>query len=177
MRKTLMKYLPIVLTFSLVLLTGCDLFTALFGNIGENTMVSECGGFHREGESDDDEYCADEILLWEYDQVTKTVHFCNENVWLNCCGKHAMTITKEQDIYVINEEDKPEFGGGRCDCMCFFDFAIDLPDMQPESIPVALYRHVTDEGSRTQVWQGEIDLVQQQGNILIQSDVGWCFKM
>jgi hypothetical protein len=58
--------------------------------------------------------------------------------------------------------------------MCFFDFSIDLPDMQSAPIVVELYRHVTDEGPEWMVWQGSLDLSQETGEIVIQKDVGWC---
>lgn len=149
------------------------------GKLGINPSVSECGGFAAEGKTlqsqqTKNDLCSDERLLWQYDPNSRIVTFLNENVWLNCCGEHSITITLDEATgnYLIHEKDAP--GESRCLCMCFFDFSIGLSDMPPESIVAELYRHITDDGPEWLVWQGTLDLSQKTGESVIQKDVGWC---
>lgn len=133
------------------------------GSITEATDVPE------------EELCRDERLYWQYDPNSRTVTFLNKDVWLNCCGEHAINITLDVTTgnYQIHETDAPG-AAGRCYCLCFLDFSIELPDMPAQSIGVELYRHVTDEGPEWLVWEGTVTPSQNTGEILIQKDVGWC---
>jgi hypothetical protein len=147
--------------------------------LGVNARVSDCGGFAEgtkalQSQSVEDELCSDERLHWQYDPNSHIVTFLNEDVWLNCCGEHSITITLDDVTgnYQIRETDAP--GKSRCLCMCFFDFSIELPDIQSKPIVVELHRHITDEGPEWMVWQGSLDLRQETGEIVIQRDVGWC---
>jgi hypothetical protein len=163
------------------------------GTLGINPRVSDCGGFAAgaktvqpqptEDELHNDEpqsqpvehdLCSDERLHWQYDPNSHSVTFLNEDVWLNCCGNHSITITLDEATgnYLIHETDAP--GESRCLCLCFFDFSIGLSEMPSESIVVELYRHITDEGPEWLVWQGTLDLSQKTGELVIQKDVGWC---
>lgn len=158
------------------------------GNLGVNQQISDCGGFaaagnmrlspqtkntqcsrgrlylnqrqrrHAAAAAAKNTLCGDERLSWRYDPNSRTITFLNEDVWLNCCGEHSLSITLDETtgIYVIQETDAP--GESRCLCLCFFDFSIDLPHMTAESMTVQLYRHITDEGPEQFVWQGTLDL-------------------
>ncbi len=149
------------------------------GKFGVNPQVSDCGGFSAasktlSSQQMQNDQCRDERLLWQYDPNSRMVTFLNEDVWLNCCGEHSITITLHETTgnYIIRETDAP--AESRCLCMCFFDFTIGLPDMLPESIGVELYRHVTDDGPEWLVWQGTLELNQGSGEIVIQKNIGWC---
>lgn len=171
-----------VMTIVIILLVSCnDQVTQADSeeqNIGNNAKISECGGFQTKNRQTlaEDEYCSDEHLLWSYDQDAHTVLFLNQDVWLNCCGEHTMSIEFNEDtkVYEIYETDKPVSEKGRCLCTCFFDFQIELSQIPSGVISVRLYRHVTDEGPQGLVWEGALDLSQGNGDVLIQEDVGWC---
>ena len=97
----------------------------------------------------------------------------NKDVWLNCCGERSITcsIDEETDTYIIDEVDEPGSDGGRCLCLCFIDFKVDLPNISFGTINLELYRHITDSGSRTIVWEGELDLGEGEGNELIAENI------
>lgn len=171
-----------VMTIVVMLLASCnDQVTQADSeeqNIGSNTKISECGGFqskHKQTRTED-EYCSAERLIWSYNQDAHTVLFLNQDVWLNCCGEHTMSIVFNEDteVYEIHETDKPVSGKGRCLCLCFFDFQIELPQIPSGVISVQLHRHVTDEGPQQLIWQGALDLSQGNGDVVIQEEVGWC---
>ncbi|RJO71891.1 MAG: hypothetical protein C4523_03510 [Myxococcales bacterium] len=159
-------------------------------NLGTNPLYSECGGFPVSGGKDivppQDENCRDERLIWTYDPGTETISFLNQNIWLNCCGEHEITITYEEaeGVYVIHEIDRPEGEGGRCDCDCFFDMAIDLPGIVPEVgreeppqpvIFIRIERQATDEGVEPAVvTQGTIMYMNLYGDVLIEENIGYC---
>jgi hypothetical protein len=169
------------MTIVVTLLVSCNDSVTQAGskdkNIGTNAQISECGGFQAEHKHarTQEVSCSDERLIWRYDQDSHIVYFLNQDVWLNCCGEHTITVSFEKDSggYAIREIDAPE-SGLRCHCMCFFDFRIELPDIPPGTISVQLYRHVTDEGRQWLLWQGILDLNQGNGDELIREDVGWC---
>ena len=80
-------------------------------------------------------------------------------------------------MYVVAETDAPTSGGGRCDCLCVFDFALTASDIPVGRIPLRLTRHVTDEGGAPSVvWEGEIDLGAGSGSVVLDTtDAGmWC---
>ncbi len=153
-------------------------------NLGRNAEISACGGFEAESAAADlldaGDDCKDERLVWEYDAAMKTATFLNQNVWLNCCGNHAVSVTLDKEGYEIRETDTPEMDGDiplRCDCMCLFDFKVELPDVEPGLLEITLTRHVTDTSGPVQtIWAGELDMSQGgQGDELIREDVGWCY--
>jgi len=154
------------------------------GDLGRDAKVSDCGGFDGEqagyGEpEDDDGDVRDELLLWDYEADAETVVFLNRNIWLNCCGEHSIEIFLDDKagVYEISETDAPIIYEGepaRCGCMCFYDFAVSLPDVSCGVISVKLTRDVTDDGEpRYTVWEGEIDLADGSGEIVVDEDVGW----
>jgi hypothetical protein len=98
-------------------------------------------------------------------------------VFLNCCGEHSIAVLDAGGVYEISETDEPIFYEGepaRCGCMCLFDFGIELPGVS-STIQIRITLDVTDdEDPRVTRWEGEIDLAQGSGEILIQENVGWC---
>jgi hypothetical protein len=88
-----------------------------------------------------------------------------------------MTATLEDGVFVIEEVDAPEGGAGRCDCMCVFDFALEIEGIAAGLMPIQLFRDVTDVGGGPQlVWEGVLDLGEGSGTIVIDdTDVyPWC---
>lgn len=156
-------------------------------NIGRSPKISECGGFsEKEATFDDtpeDNECRDERLVWNYNEDTRTLSLMNKNIHLNCCGDRSISasLNKETGVYEIYETDKPERIDGqpaRCRCMCFFDFQIEVPDIDSGTIPVKIFRSVTEEknGASKAVWNGELDLSRARGDEEIQENVGWCYE-
>ncbi len=168
--------------------------------IGINNAVSECGGFVESdgnvsarvkaveepdadsadddaaADGDDMEMCqVDDVLEWIYDADAKSVTFTNRNVYLNCCGNHVISIDEADGVYTLLERDAPENGDARCDCMCFFDWRIDLPDLDADSLDLRLKRFVTDtHDDPWLVWEGQIDLGENEGSILIEEQEEYC---
>lgn len=148
--------------------------------IGTNPEVSECGGFETVARAlDENPDCSDHVVTLTVDQDDPdVVHFVNQGVWLNCCGEHDIKVFLEDGIYVIYEYDEPEgglFGGARCGCMCLFDFAVDIPDVDQEIVSLRIRLDVSDDDipERT-VWEGDLDLSTGTATHVIAENVGWC---
>jgi hypothetical protein len=148
--------------------------------VGTNPRVSGCDGFDtmqsRFINQQEEFYdCRDERLLWQYNEASQIVHFLNKDVWLNCCGEHSISISMDVETgkYTIVETDDPLDGDGRCSCMCFFDFAIDLnnPTTILDTIYVTLIRVI--DGHEDIVWEGELILSNSEGDELIEGNVGY----
>jgi hypothetical protein len=151
--------------------------------LGINAQISDCGGFDTVPEGfrlqQKVSQCRYERLIWRYDQGSQTVKFLNKNVLLNCCGERSITVTlnEETNVYIIDEIDEIESKrGARCKCSCSFDFKIDLPNIPSGTIEVELYRHVTDQGPRSIVWKGELDLGNGEGDELVKEYPGLCIR-
>ena len=145
-----------------------------------DAQVSGCGGFdvlkkefmYKSIESSE---CSERII-WQYDQDSQILRFLNKDAWLNCCGEHSIIVSmdKETGVFIIDEIDEPELSGGRCWCMCFFDFKVDLLNISLEKIEVELYRYITDREPRFIVWEGQLDLGKGYGDIVINVESGYC---
>ncbi len=144
--------------------------------------ISGCGGFQAEGSPlfgnpDASDYCAAEMLHWNYDGQTQTLKLADARILLNCCGDHSFVVEEQDGVYVFTQTDAPEGGWGRCACMCVFDFTIEVQGVPAGTIPIRINREVTDwpEGSGL-VIEADLDLTQGSGSILIdETDVGpWC---
>ena len=131
--------------------------------------LSDCGGFDVTVELS--EYCAAEVLTWDYDPSTKLLIFSDSRIVLNCCGEHDMSIQLEDGVYTITEYDRPMQGRGgiRCVCICPFDYEIEVQDMPAGEIQVQLLRDISDDErwNNTLVWEGKLDLTQESGNVVI----------
>jgi hypothetical protein len=142
----------------------------------QSSDISECGGFDAAGYKAAGDYCDAELLVWSYDAEAGRAGLIDQRILLNCCGDHSMSATLVDGVYVLEEVDAPEGGSGRCDCMCVFDFGIEL-EVGGGLMPVRIVRDVTDEGGEaTTVWEGVIDLGAGSGSVVIDdSDIGmWC---
>jgi len=87
-----------------------------------------------------------------------------------------VTLAEENGTYVITEIDAPQDGGGRCKCMCVFDFALTV-DALSGLVPIQIVRDTTDDNEPAKtVFSGTIDLTQDSGAIVIDptSAGGFC---
>ncbi len=148
----------------------------------QSYQVSACGGFAAGEKSSKDyaaSYCDAEVLKWSFDAKTGELALKDNRVLLNCCGDHSVKVTKQGAGYLITETDAPEQGGGRCLCMCVFDFAVVNTSLKAGLIPITLVRNVTDDttGPKT-VFTGTLDLSKGVGaEVLSKKDVSpWCTK-
>jgi hypothetical protein len=133
--------------------------------IPQQARVSECGGFGatRDGPR---AYCDAELLRWQFQ--AGTLSLTDQRVELNCCGLHGMQVELVDGVYLVTETDEP--GDGRCHCMCVFDFNVVAEGIPEGVIRVRLERMVTDwpEASGL-VWEGDLDLAQGSGEIVVSS--------
>ncbi len=143
--------------------------------------VSQCGGFPESMPDDDedgidDDYCDAERLTWQYDASTGTLELIDSRALLNCCGDHTMTLELVDGVYVATEIDEPQGDGGRCDCLCVFDFALTATGISTGSVPLRLVRHVTDEGAPVTIYEGTLDVTLGSGEIVLSTDDAspWC---
>lgn len=137
-------------------------------------VVSEAGGFaepeQRLAVDGEERYCSAEVLRWRYDRTLGTLQLADSRLLLNCCGQRAMRVHRIDSLYEITERDEPDAADPRCDSVCAFDFAVSIPEVVPGKAFVRLLRDVTDvQGSATLVWQGEIDLAQGAGEVVLDS--------
>jgi hypothetical protein len=178
----------------------CSKASDIQKDIGRNGKVSECGGFTEEaisairaplvratsGDSGIDSdsgaspYCRDESLSWQYDSKEKVVRLLDRNVMLNCCGQHSIKVLFDQDrdVYEIAERDDAEVRNGqstRCGCMCFFDYAVEIPGVDKEQISLGITVEVSDlESPKRAVWEGDLDLSAGAGQTLIKKSAEMC---
>ncbi len=145
-----------------------------------SSELSPCGGFaeYENAPAEELGYCDAEQLGWSYDAETRTLELLDSRILLNCCGDRTVEGDLIDGVYVITEIDRPEGGepGGRCNCMCVFDFAITLEGVPEEVVSVRLVRDSDDEGGPRTVWDGTLDLSLGAGSEVIDdTDVGpWC---
>ena len=177
----------IKITLSLVLSLSLVLFVACGGNgeeeppvITQADVVSGCGGFPvtRAPVFNDytGEYCEAEVLHWEYDETNQKLDLRDSRILLNCCGDHGMDVVFEDGVYVVTETDAPEGGDGRCSCMCVFDFDLTASGIPGGLITFRLMRNVTDSGDEFMVWEGELDLAEGSGFVILDDTAEdmWC---
>jgi len=165
-----MRYMfyTLLLTFCILFVSSCEPRDS--DNQTSTTTTapdSECGP----------EICADEVLAWSYDATAQKVIITNKNVWLNCCGERSVSVLINNGTgeYEIQETDGPAEPGGRCFCMCFFDFTVEMTDVPESVISVMITRDSSDdEVPRDTVWEGSLDLSAGSGEVVIAEDVGWC---
>ncbi len=118
-----------------------------------NVRISDCGGFNPDGE-----HCRPETFEWSYDPDLSVLHVMNRNVIMNCCGeRHAYSRIDPFYGNQIAELDVPP-DSGRCDCLCMFDFSMDLIDASGGYGEYAITRTVTDADSPDEiVWHDYVD--------------------
>lgn len=135
-------------------------------------LVSEAGGFSEPEQrlviDGEESYCGAEVLRWRYDRALGTLQIADSRLLLNCCGQRAMRVHRIDSLYEITERDEPDAADPRCDSVCAFDFAVSIPEVAPGKAFVRLLRDITDiQGSATLVWQGELDLSQAAGEVVL----------
>jgi len=143
--------------------------------IGLNSKVSECGGFTETKsivKTLDEETSCNDMLNWNYNSETKVLSLQNDNVGLNCCGIHSITAEKIDNKYIVTEIDKSE-NGARCGCMCTFSFAVEIPNVENESINLVLKRNIEENEETETPLETTIDLTQNSGSIIIQEQSGF----
>ena len=171
---------------SLSLMLGCGVEgDPDSSDLPQSQKVSSCGGFsktspqsHLEGGLElfaGNTYCDAEVLDWSYDKAGGKLTMSNNRVLLNCCGDHSISAKEVGGVVVVTEVDAPDSLGGRCGCMCVFDYALDLESIAPGTIQVRLDRHVKPGTPRT-AWKGKIDLSKGSGSVVVdKTSVGmWC---
>lgn len=143
--------------------------------ISVNTsQISGCSGFttaEKRFDSgipftrDPSTYCNAERLHWLYDKNTETLSVLNSRILLNCCGDHTISASFEKDVLLIAEDDQPVDGTLRCDCVCIFDFFIEITGISSDVITLRLDLKVDD--TTVKKWEGEINLGKESGEIII----------
>jgi hypothetical protein len=163
-----MRRTPIYgLLLASVLFVACDSDDS--GGLSFTQAVSECGGFAAQQKDhipSPGDYCAQELLLWQYDAATHTLDLSNNRVSLNCCGVHTIDITIELGVMIVTENDAP--GSARCHCMCVYDYTAQVAyvpaDDAGDPLSMRIVRNVTDsEDGPVTVWEGAIDLLDGSG--------------
>ena len=176
MKKNTLTLLIVMLATMACPLLGCTDADASGLEI-KSSAVSDCGGFRTSDmaltdESAQSDYCDAEVLKWWYDEETETLSLLNARVFLNCCGEHGFaTRMADNGTYIVTETDKPLKGGGRCGCMCVFDYEISLEDIPAQEISLKLGRDVKDGESST-VWKGTLDLTGSNSDTIIIEEGG-----
>jgi len=127
--------------------------------------VSGCGGFEPEKRGGYAENDANEKLSWTFNSRSGTLEIIHSGLILNCCGVHTIDASFENGVLTIFEDDQPEPVGGRCRCICSFDFAVTLTGMKSGPISVLIRLRVDDD--TTEHWNGTIDLGEGSGVILL----------
>ena len=133
---------------------------------------SECGGFDGPGEQADSartDYCDHEVIAWTYDAEHGHLTLEDRRIYLNCCGIHSMTIGEvAPGHYAVEERDEPYPDGGRCGCVCVFDFAVGAFGIPEQPILIQIHRFIPDwQECEGQVWWGTLDLAQGSGEIVV----------
>ncbi len=147
-------------------------------NLAQDVQVSDCGGFDAPSARlmDDELDCGDEMLSFQYDESTQMLTLLHENLYLNCCGNHAVQVTELEDGsgFEVKETDDP-MDEGRCACMCLFDNSAKIQLLSSASINVKVIVYVSDSDSpKRTVWQGSIDPADGSGSVLIREDASYC---
>jgi len=152
----------------LIVLSGCN-----DENLAENAKVSGCGGFTDEALTisfkDDAQLDAkcDQQVIWKYDEQSEVLSILNKNVSLNCCGEHAVIIEKNHsnsyDFIMIDNSA----GGGRCMCVCLYDYAADIKNISGKTVKFSVYIDTEEKKERQLFWEGSIDLTEKSGTIKV----------
>ncbi|MCK5798469.1 MAG: hypothetical protein KAI47_14860, partial [Deltaproteobacteria bacterium] len=131
------------------------------------TRASTCGGFVAQSKTNSPmNYCAAEVLNWQYDALQGNLTLRNNRAMLNCCGDHSQTLTRENGVLVLREVDAPEGGKTRCRCECAFDFEAIVKQVAPGLLRLRVERLITDatnSGAPKVLFDGTIDLDKVQG--------------
>ncbi len=184
--KVYSNYLQVLFLLVLVFCVSCGggSDSALI-TVGTNPRVSECVNLgtmqNRIISQQEEYYCSDERLIWQYNEESQTVHFLNKDVWLGCDAEFSISIFKDEKTgtYKIVERENPE-SLMEAICLCFFNFEIDLnnPTTISDTIYVILIRAINEFdyiGHEHLIWEGELVLSNGQGDVLIEENVGYSY--
>jgi hypothetical protein len=125
-------------------------------------QVSECGGFKPESKSYESGTNEAEAITWTYDAQAGILRVVNSHVNLNCCGERKISMSREGKTLVISENDQPG-EKGRCRCMCYFDFLIEIGGIPPGELLLRL--DSTVDSTTITKWSGSLDLTPGDGEI------------
>lgn len=190
------RYRNISFCWSFVTVSALALSASFFGCSGDSDTgirgsSSSCGGFGAGNESvaaalmiqsdavlSEVEQGCDEALNWTGDPATGSVTFVHTNNRLNCCGVRSIEAIPMKDGagFELAETDRSE-SGARCNCVCLYDFEVEVP-VDQSAMHVKLTLWVEEEESnpgRQVVWEGEIDLSAGFGSVLIRERNGDCW--
>lgn len=126
---------------------------------------SACHGFDSEKPAIDEE---PEQLLWSYTSATGLLELHHAALILNCCGVHTVNTSYVDGVVVIRENDQPDPDGGRCDCICPFDFAVTLAGIPEQVLGVRI--ELTVDTTTNEHWAGAIDLSTGSGSVTIDTN-------
>jgi hypothetical protein len=151
------------------------------GSITQAQQISECGGFNKARTlalTESGDYCAAELLNWQYDEAAQKLTLTDARAELNCCGARTMVLEEKEGVYVVTETDGPD-NFGRCTCMCVFDLRLEAQGIASGVIPIRIVRNVTDSGAAPAViFEGELDLSAGAGSVVISdAESFWCDKV
>ena len=182
MRRTLAAAMTIAALTLTLTLTGAGCENPSGRYVQHTSEISECGGFHdwsAPGVKSNTDYCAAEMLHWHYNPETGKLAIADTRAFLNCCGTHSISVREKEGVYVVKETDAPDGMGGRCGCMCVFDFETEFSvEVDAQALlPLRIVRDVTDDSQGEEVlFDGTLDLNQGAGSeVLDDTDIGmWC---
>jgi hypothetical protein len=156
------QFLPLFVFFSC---SSDSPFTSPDEFVNKNSRVSECGGFSTDSKrAADPDTSTVEKLIWTYDAKIRTLTVLNTRVSLNCCGKHSITASRDEDAIVVSENDQP-LDQGRCKCVCLFDFSTEIGGLSAGTVNVRL--ELTVDATLFKKWSGPIQLTEGSGEIMI----------
>lgn len=122
--------------------------------VNKNSRVSECGGFPSASKTAaDPDTSSGEKLIWTYNAQNRTLTVLNTRVSLNCCGAHSIEASRDGDTIVISENDQP-LNGGRCRCMCLYDFSTEIGGLSQGMVNLRL--ELTVDETLFKKWSGTI---------------------
>lgn len=164
-----MRFLFVILFLLLFVFFFCSsdsLVNSQDGFVNKNSRVSECGGFTSASITvADPDTSVTEKLIWNYDTKTRTLSLLNKRVNLNCCGQHSISAFREGGDIVISESDQP-LNGGRCRCMCLYEFYTEIAGLSAADVNLRLELKV--DATLFIKWSGTILLAEGSGEITIQ---------
>lgn len=137
--------------------------------VGQNATFRKCENIEKT-----DAYCAAERVEWSYDSESQVLTVDHRRVEMNCCGERSVEAHQTgENAYEIREFDRPDENGGRCGCLCYFDYKIEIPDVSG-STDLDVIRKKTEmpdsEPETIDVWSGTLSLSDGSGENTITED-------
>ena len=139
------------------------------GETGHGTCGESIGLGDAAKQDDRGDWCEAERLTWVYDDDSAVLTLLHSRVELNCCTEHSITYEQVGDIHVVTEMDRAP-RDGRCRCTCLFDFRSSLEGIEPGMVSILLLLDVEESDEVVVVWEGDIDLDEGSGVIVIDDE-------